>query len=71
MDGFNDTIAFDRKRIEEVHTNLARADEELVFDLVAKLAKRSRDVLHLDDLTVYIRLTEQGIQQKTTSTRKR
>lgn len=53
MESFCDTVEFDRNRLEPVHTNIAKADEELVFDLIQRLAKRTQSVLYLDNLQVH------------------
>lgn len=54
MDSFTDTVSISSPdRLKNAHENLARADEELIFDCIKALAERTQDVLYLDDLAVH------------------
>lgn len=53
MESICDTVESDRNKLQSVHTNIAKADEELIYELIKRLAKRTQSVLYLDDLQVH------------------
>jgi len=54
MNDFNDTVSTGfEDDLEAAHSNLAEADEDLVYEMIMQLSNRTSEVLSLDDLDVY------------------